>query len=109
MMTFNAPTPRRCAGLSKNCNVIKISIACGGWSWGFAFDLVENLFEAHDGRGLHVAALAEAAIEQGMREQTLRRGHVFEGQTFARFGNEVPIESFFVLEFICGFGFLVGR
>ena len=52
--------------------------------------------------------MAEAAAEEGVGEGALGGGHFFEGQAFARFGNEMPIETFVVGEGVGGFGFLGG-
>src|SRR5882762_10848561 len=103
MMSFDAPAPRPFARLSKDGNEIKIRIAARRP----VLEIIEDLLEAHDGGGLHVTALAEAAAEQCVREEALRWSHVFDGQAFSGLGDKMPVESLVFFKVENRFGFLV--
>jgi hypothetical protein len=74
---------------------------------------VEDLFQAHDGDGLLVAAVAGAGFYQIQDRLFLRVGHLFESKAFSRWllflvlhRNENPIHSFLVIEGVNAFALL---
>ena len=72
------------------------------------FHVLQHLFQAHDGGGLHCSALAEAAGQQCVGQMTFHSGHFFDRKTFAIMGNEDPVAAFFVTEAESCFGLLFG-
>lgn len=81
-----------------------------GWitDWTAALlEVTEDLFEAHDGRGLHEAAMAESAGQEGDGEVVGGGAEFFEGETLAFAGDEVPVFAFWVGEVELGFGLLL--
>src|SRR5439155_15739734 len=105
MMSFHTPAPGSAPWLPKHGNVIKLGVAMRR----SFFEFVQDFLETHDRCGLHVASLAQPAVEQGMRQQALRGSHLLNRKTLARLGNEMPIVTLVVPELEKGLGFLVGR
>ena len=59
------------------------------------FERAQHLFQVHDGRRREIAALAQAGLDQVVREAPLRLVHFLDGEPFAREGlgwNEMPVK-----------------
>src|SRR6188474_2610301 len=96
MMPLDPPSPGSPAGLTEQGDEIEIGVAVRS----LVLKVVKDLFEAHDGRGFDIPALAQAAAEQCLGEQALGGSHFAERKSLARLGNEMPVEPLIVLEFV---------
>src|SRR5438105_1581165 len=105
MMALDAPAPWVRPRFAKHREVIKLGIAHGG----FVFQVIKDLFEAHDDGGFRKPLMTQSAAEQSFGQSALRRAHLTQRQALARFGNKMPIETLIILEFINGFGALLVR
>ena len=96
-VTTAAPAPgpvllRRRAALG----LLAGGLALGGV--GGAFELVEDLLEAHDRRGQDLAPAAQSGIQQGMGEKLLLGSHLPHCDPLALARNEVPVFALLVGE-----------
>ena len=72
------------------------------------FDIKQNMFEADDVGCLGEPLGAQAGGQQGLRQRALGLGHFFEGKSFARFGDKVPVKPLFIPEWKEGLSALFG-
>src|SRR5207249_6974681 len=88
MMTLDAPAPGAVRpGFAENRHEIKLRIA------GRTFALLEvakDLFQAHDGRGLQIAAMTQSGAQERVSEVLLLGSHFLNGKSLALAGYEMP-------------------
>ena len=96
-MPLDAPTPRTvCRGRTEDREEVAFGIAHeANGSWRLrGFEGSEHALEVHDLRRRHIAALAEAGLQQVERERALRWAHLLDRQAAPRKGlgrNEMPV------------------
>src|SRR2546430_4985388 len=97
-MPLDAPTPRTVRrGRTEDREEVAFGIAheaIGSWRLR-GFEGSEHALEVHDLRRRHIAALAEAGLQQVERERVLRWAHLLDRQAAPRQGlgrNEMPVD-----------------
>ena len=100
-MAFEAPCPNLITWVTENADEIIFWIALGPFA---LLHIEENLFEAHDRRHFHEAALAHGGTEQRKSETLLGGIHIFHRQPLAFARDEMPVETFLAAEIEFGFG-----
>ena len=109
-MAFDAPAPaalrgRRAEHREQVLLLVARHLAAG-------LDRLEDVFELDDRGDLDVAARAQAAAQQIVRETPLRLVHVLDHQPLARerlVRDEMPAQAFLALERERRLGLLIGR
>jgi hypothetical protein len=105
VVAFEAPAPGVGGiGVAEYGDVVGLGIADRAAT---LFHFPEDGFEAHDGGGLEESSLTQCRTEEADGEVALFRGHLAEREAFAVAGDEVPVETFGIIEFEGGLSLLL--
>src|SRR2546428_714577 len=105
MMSLDAPAPRAVRlWLAENRNVIKLRITRRAAA---LLQVLEHVVEAHDRDCLRVTPLAQGAVQQRVRKQSLAGGEFLEWQAVPGARDETEIETLGVFQFETGLGLLI--
>ena len=96
MVALHAPAPGGVrTGFAEDGEGVILRIA-EGRAGLVLFELCQDFLHAHDGDGFFVAAAAQPACQQRLREEALWLRHFLHRQPFACARNEVPVLPFLV-------------